>query len=720
MKFILKKVNKLFLAIFSFSLLLGGAMLGAPISSARATHAESENVEAHRFFHSDMAGEWESFTDKTSLDTAYPTYRGIRTEVRPASGETDVTLTFNGIINPFTNNNFYFEHLSNDLGADYNAVVMTYTSAKDPTKQVAIVAMNRSESTYFTVSLTDDLEFDFDNGYAYIAGTNMRQATFGANRLSGVYEKGGLTQSTSPKKWGPIWKGDLTYSLTRDGAVRPNTGLVCANINSAEYLEASSEFLTGEYAERYTPDYVTDVLSLIEDSIFTIRFCDIQKGDFAFHQRILNGTYMTESAEVAPAPRSTKPYLVKNSDKLYAGETYKVSEMVTRYSAYWVDGEDVSYMNFFAGTDTWNDYSAKYGRLGHGTDTAGNLNNQDVTVKDLKAGEKYQIIFSSYVRSGYGQYQGLWGCTQVLTWEVVDRKPTVEAVSDAYFVRGLEYDLSKFFTATPFAGEATCVYSVDGVTVSNGKYTFNDGNNHELGIVVTDDVASVALQFTIGEEKILLPTETSIITREGKPSWLAVPTLPKGITYTVSTVVGENSLNVSAIVFPKSGEYVSTYVFQIPFTQQTIEKTVVNTVRIRESLELHVNGNFKDNYVVGDALYLPSATIPALPTLKVDMQLFVDGVELAVGESVAYDLEIVGDYVIKYAVTVENETFEKEYAFKVSDVEVIGESMPSNTDGQEGGKAVVIGVVIGACVLLIGAGITVFLIIRKKKGARKE
>lgn len=721
MKFISKRINKICLAVLGFSLSLGTALCCLPTKTVGIARAQSENAEAHRFFHSAMQGEWESFTDKTALDPARPTYRGIRTEVRPAGGETDVTLTFNGIINPFTNNNFYFEHLSNDLGADYNAVVMTYTSAKDSTKQVSFVAMNRSESTYFTVSLTDDLEFDFDKGYAYIAGTNMRQPTYGLNRSSSVYEKGGLTQNTVSKKWGPIWGGDLTYSLNNEGAVRPNTGLVCANITDSEYLKLSSEFLTGEYAERYTSDYAVEILSAITDSIFTIRFCDIQKSEFAFHQRILNGTYMSETTEVAPQPRSTKPYLVQNSPVLYAGETYKVSELVTRYSAYWVDGEDVSYMNFFAGTDTWNDYSAKFGRLGHGTDNTGNVNNQDVTISGLVAGEEYPIIFSSYVRSGYGQYEGLWGCTQVLTWKVVEKKPTVESLQGVYFVRGVEYDLSKFFTVTPFEGEATCVYSVDNKAVSDGKYIFQDGNDHKISVVVTDDVGSAMASFTISEGKIVLPTERSIVMREGNVAFLAVPSIPAGMKYTVSTLVGEKVENSSAIVFPMDGEYLSKYVFSIPFTDQTLEKTVVNTVRIHEELSLHVNGGFKESYHVGDTLYLPSATIAALPSLQVQRQVFADGVELITENELAYKLEIAGKYVVKYFVTVENETFEKEYAFSVLRADERGDTVEnpeenqgavSGCNGCNGCNSSIGGVFIGIPVGLAAFGLCIF----KKKG----
>ena len=717
MKWILQKFNKILLAVLGFSILLGTALIFTPTKSVALANADGANAQAHRFFHSDMQGEWESFTDKTSLDSRYPRYRGIRTEIRPANGETDITLTFNGVIHPFTNNNFYFEHLSNDLGVDYSAVVMTYTSTKDPTKQVSFIAMNRNESTYFTVSLTDDLEFDFDKGYAYIANTNRRQPTFGLNRLSGVYEQVGLTGANT-SKWGPIWNGDLSYSLTSDGKARPNTGLVCANITDPEYLEKSSEFLTGEYANRYTSDYVLELLGSISDSIFTIRFCDIQKDEFAFHQRILNGTYMDENAE-SSSPRSTKPYLIQKEDVLYAGETYKVSELVTRYSAYWVDGEDVSYMNFFAGTDVWNDLeNGKVGRLGHGADQAGNINNQDVTVSNLQAGQEYKIIFASYVRSGYGQYEGLWGCTQTFTWKVIDKNPTVARAENAYFMRNVEYDLANFFTVTPFFGEANCVYSVDGKVVASGKYTFNDGNEHKLGVVVTDDVGSASLEFTIAEGEILLPSETSILTREGKLAWLAVPILPKGMRYTVSTIVGEKLENSSAIIFPDSGEYVSTYVFQLPFTNQTIERKVVNAVRVRENLTLQVNGTFKESYVLGETLYLPSATISALPTLKVHRQVYVDGVELPVNDAVSCKLEIAGEYVVKYFITVENETLEKEYSFTVLETERLGETVENPEEENSRVKAWYFWV--GGAVIGVGAIATVTILLLKKEKKGKE
>ena len=166
-KVTLKLLSCLF-GLFMTAGVVATAVDYAPVS----VNAEDVNNGGTRWFTALGDGELKTYNNPPEGQTT----KGFWAEYTPAQGEDKVEIFYNATIKEFAGENYAYVVSSGSA----KAVVMTYTQyaygwegAAGTT--VSLIYMKRPDGkTYATVSLTPDLEFDYENGYAYIAGTNQK------------------------------------------------------------------------------------------------------------------------------------------------------------------------------------------------------------------------------------------------------------------------------------------------------------------------------------------------------------------------------------------------------------------------------------------------------------------------------------------------------------------------------------------------------------------
>lgn len=140
----------------------------APVS----VDAEDVNNGGTRWFTALGDGELKTYNNPPEGQTT----KGFWAEYTPAQGEDSVEIFYNAAIKEYAGENYAYVVSSGSA----KAVVMTYTQYAYGYEgavgtSVSLIYMKRPDGkTYATVSLTPDLEFDYENGYAYLAGTNQK------------------------------------------------------------------------------------------------------------------------------------------------------------------------------------------------------------------------------------------------------------------------------------------------------------------------------------------------------------------------------------------------------------------------------------------------------------------------------------------------------------------------------------------------------------------
>lgn len=348
------KVLKLFLAILSTVFVF----CMAAFVCAPAVYAEDEfSSVGDRYFHTNVQGATvESFLNKASVIS--PMYRGLRTEVTVPEGTENVEATFNAVVNPMEKSIIQFD-IAEPRTAEADAIVVTFTALADPTKQISLISVNRKEANgdercWLSVSLTDDLFFE--NGFTYITGTE--QPTIGRS-AEGNYDENGFTLwsyngASQAFIYGAIFGGEYQIFLTDTGDVKTNDTTVIANVLDENYLAASRANLAGsEYAERYTAEYVQQVIDAMKagnsdtgfgNTVMSIKYYGLKTTKVATHIRQMNGQWLTDNGNVDfVINQSMKAYALPKTDVLNAGETYTVGDLFDIYTAYRSEGTDVSF-----------------------------------------------------------------------------------------------------------------------------------------------------------------------------------------------------------------------------------------------------------------------------------------------------------------------------------------------------------------------------------------
>ncbi|MGN1053409.1 MAG: hypothetical protein ACI4SH_08500 [Candidatus Scatosoma sp.] len=428
-----------------------------------------------------------SGTYSVSLDTAargQTAYIGVETVVTRANSDvSDIAVTVKGTVLPASN--FIIYHDNQEKGvADADAIVYTYTSLKDPDKQISVVAVNRNNRTFYTCSLTDDIEIR--NGYAYVSGTQQKLAG-GAALGAETHNYEGAT-SGNEKSWGAIYNGDTIMKVDSDGKVYFNTSSVLCDVTAEDFLTLSTSNLTGMpaqgYAERYTAEYVASVLSEISlGARLEIAWYGLKVDSVDFHIRGISGSWIADNGGRGlqydlGVQHSWLAY--KRTNTLYAGETYRLSDLIYCGGFSFRNSENESAKLSFSG------YYAK--TVGVEASTWYNGLTQISNAVTMNTTGTYYLTLSG---SFLGQYFNSTQFPTDMTFEVIE-KPTATAKDVTLdVVVGDTCDLSQCFEFT--GGTAyTVEYSVAGVGVIQSPYTVPAAGTYSLTATVTDKYGTTA------------------------------------------------------------------------------------------------------------------------------------------------------------------------------------------------------------------------------------
>lgn len=266
-----------------------------------------------------------------SLDNAatmQPTYKGVETVVTPADGVEDIGITLKGMVNPMSE--MIIKHDNQQEGvADADAIVYSFTSLTDPDRQISVIATHRSNRTWYTFALTDELEVR--DGYTYIEGTE--QKTIGYRDLISYDSLGYCAWSEGEYHWGAIYHGDLLFKIGTDGGIYYNRSLVIGNVTNADFLSLSKASLAGtKYEERYTSEYIAETLTqLAKGARMEIKWYGVKTDKVDFHIRGINGSWIGDNGGNGleynlGVKHSTIIY--KKVNTLYVGETYQLSDLL--------------------------------------------------------------------------------------------------------------------------------------------------------------------------------------------------------------------------------------------------------------------------------------------------------------------------------------------------------------------------------------------------------
>ena len=406
------KVLKLLSAVLSTAIVFcAAAFLSAP-----AVYAEGDYASVgDRYFHTDTAGATvESFLNKAPLK--FPSYRGVLTEMTVPEGTENASLMFNAVVAPSERLILTYDINGKDASGNTlpvaDMVVTTYSAVSDPTKQFSIVQVNRDNRTWITVSLTDDVYYS--EGFSYLNGTE--QKTIGLQDGVKVNDIGYTVWSAGEYNWGAIYGGEFQWFLTAEGELKMNDSTVIVNLLSDEWLAESRTNLAGSvYESMYTEEYtqsVIDALNGADGALVTIDYYGLKDTRAAINIRQVNGQWLTDDGnKPINVSAKTTGYVLPVTDTLYIGETYKPSELFTRYSIYRdAEGTDISYNTGFRGTDVWN-VGGVWFDFGYMRDT------RDAEFTLTEEGE-YKIIINTADGAEFAVPGRYWSTDQIFTFKV--------------------------------------------------------------------------------------------------------------------------------------------------------------------------------------------------------------------------------------------------------------------------------------------------------------
>ena len=645
------KVLKLLSAVLSTAIVFcAAAFLSAP-----AVYAEGDYASVgDRYFHTDTAGATvESFLNKAPLMN--PSYRGVRTELTAEAGA-DAEMTFNATVEPVGEANRVIVAFDRNEArtAVADAIVLTYTALEDPTKQISLVNADRYGGGWLTIALTDDLYYS--DGFMYISGTE--QPTIGL-RDNGTYDQNGYTvYNGGAYGWGANYGLEYQviiptedyadpsgYTLNR-GDVKVNNWTNVGNILNSEWLTKSSANLAGSaYAERYTAAYAEEVLEALGRGAFmSVKYYGLKDGFAAINIRQINGQWLTDSGNVPiSVSAKTTGYVLPVTDTLYIGETYKPSELFTRYSIYRdAEGTDISYNTGFRGTDVWAGAGGVWFDFGY------NRTTQDAEFTLTEEGE-YKIIINTADGAEFAGPGRYWSTEQVFTFNVRDGKPTVDLAENAAFVKGVEVDLTAFFDIWHLGDDLAVTYAADGAPLSGSAFT-PTADSHEITVTATDLYGTAEETFTVSSVSIEVESRVSAKGYYGEPISLPLPVMPAGTQYTLC-VYDENDEEVTrniAHTFAEEGTYTVVYSFTVFGATEPVTMECEFTVSLEERApEIAVEGEYEATYYAGKRLTLLSATATsAAGSAAAEVEVYRGGEKVAVQDGAITLAE--GEYEIVY------------------------------------------------------------------------
>ena len=627
--------------------------------SSDKVHADDYMSVGNRYFHT-SSGTLESFINKSMNRSS--AYKGIRTEFKAGIGNNDVVLTYNALVDPTitsVKNIIEFDYETRgQLVAD--AIVISYTAVNDPTKQISIISVNRQNRCWITVAFTDELELN--DGYMYIKGTD--QKTIGYRDQSSYSDIGYCYWAGGEKNWGPVYGQSNVYaSVSSAGAVYINDSTYAAkSIVDADFLRASSENLSGSgFENRYTADYVSEMISALKDGSFLkIKYYGLKATKAAFNIRALNGVWFADTPDKT-TPKVSKAYSEKLTDNLYEGETYRVSDVIKRYSAYRnSEGTDVSYYNgYYSYVNASSETSANYFCVGYNK-------NQNPTFKVPENVSIYSIKVNSY--NADPVVGNVWGCSQIFTFNITKGEPTIEENSENTFLEGQTYDLKSFFTVNFVGSEdgASYEFYIDGLSVPQ-QYVA-DGQGHTLKLVFTDSRGySAEKSFYVPVATIYVPERIEHTGYYGKPVVLPVPKMSKPFNYTVRLEKDGRFLSDDIyFVFEDAGEYDVIYSFDITGTDRIVKSAVLDISLTYEKPIITVVDSYRDNYYIGEQIVIFNATATdGERDFEVFYKVFVNDKEITV--ETMFIAETAGKYsIVYYCNSSDGQVSEKVCTFNVA------------------------------------------------------
>ena len=624
----------LIMAIITFLLL---SMSGV---SSGTVYADDNMSVGTQYFHT-SSGTLESFINKSmNRSTAY---KGIRTEFKPGIGNTDVVLTYNGLVDPTitsVKNIIEFDYETRgQLVAD--AIVISYTAISDPTKQISIISVNRQNRCWVTVAFTDELELN--DGYMYIKGTD--QKTIGYRDQSSYSDIGYCYWASGEKNWGAVYgQSNIYASISSTGTVYINDSTYAAeNIADADFLDASSKNLSGsEFENRYTANYVSEIISALKDGSFLkIKYFGLKATKAAFNIRALNGVWFGDTPDKT-IPKVSKAYSEMLTDSLYEGETYNVSDVIKRYSAYRnSEGTDVSYYNgWYSYVNASSETTPNYFCVGFNK----NQNSAFTVPENVTT---YTIKVNSY--NADPVVGNVWGCSQIFTFNVTKGEPTIEENGVGTFLEGQTYDLKSFFKVNFIGSEDRASYEfyIDGLSVPQ-RYVA-DGQGHVLKLIFTDSRGYKAEKtIYVQSGSIYVPERIEHTGYYGKPVVLPVPKMSNSFNYTLRLEKDGRLLSDDIyFIFEDEGEYDVIYSFDVPGTERIVKTSVLDISLVYEKPIITVADNYKDNYYIGEQIVIFDATATdGDKTYEVFHKVFVNDKETELDET--FTAKTAGKYSIIY------------------------------------------------------------------------
>lgn len=175
----------------------------------------------------------------------------MRTELTNLTPGEDVTAYYTGLVSPVAANKAVVYYDMSNSSPDAEAFIYTYTLAKDRSRQVSIISIERNGSYYFSVALTDEIEIR--DGYAYLAGTDQQTVGLTGTSADAAYTTNGFWSKNG---------SDLQHVVTTTGDVYISSTSIAANIKSNAFLNSASEKLAGtKYEDLYTEESVNGMIS---------------------------------------------------------------------------------------------------------------------------------------------------------------------------------------------------------------------------------------------------------------------------------------------------------------------------------------------------------------------------------------------------------------------------------------------------------------------------
>ena len=593
-------------------------------------------------------------------------YIGVETRVtRADSTVKNMGVMLNGAVSPLyssgtTGKTIIYYDNGDMFAPTADAVVVTFTAMSDMTKQVSIIGTVRNERTFYTVALTDDITVQ--DGYALVNG----KKTIGTESLANVDGSSSITGYSDAGypmnvHRGAPYGGDAEYHIGRDGIVYVSNWNKLADITDETFLTMSKANLAGsKYEERYTTAYVSEILSSFETGCtMTITWYGLQVNTVDFHIRAYTGYNRKASpvqnyqwidgGNVELSQYYLAPIVYQRTNEVYKHKTYNVQDLVGAYS-------------FYPDTESFDVY------LDHDIST-------DSGTK-VSYAENPTVSFTEdeYFCVGGQNGKNHWSPWGTYLFKVVDSTPVVTARDGVIAVKGVNYNLEKFFDTRVVSDTAVTEITVDGVPVTEA-YVFADEAEHVIVCKVTDEYSQSAQgSLTVSAIDLGVRERVDIQAEERERTYFAALPVPQGSTYTLALYDAAADVETDEpyttqrfYVFERSGEYKLVYTAYLQGAEEPVSFTTVYGVTVvKKAPTITLSGTYGESYFVGETITIISATANnGYEDFTVAFELFNGDTSVKTGFG-DYKFTAAGDYSAKYSVQMDDgRKIEETFSFSV-------------------------------------------------------